>query len=344
MAVYMVERELPGITPEQLAQAQEAAISTSSQFTQEGKPVRYIRSTFLPDESRCFCLFEAPTRQLVRDVNEAAGLPVSRIVQALDLSPVLMLVLFAVSMLSAACGANPVAPERAIAPAAVANAVVGSTAAARPSDVCSNVDARVVATLSGGTATGTISGDINGPVSAVIQQVDPSGHDAAGALHLLMEHHYTNLSPLGRVDTSDHAVLAPVDPAGAVYRMNNQLTIVGGAGIYSEASGYLHTHGTVNLANGAIDLRLRGRVCVPAADDESDGGLDVTFGGEGIVPTGAGDNGPVPRHVRAEAVALQPDGTTVRAGVASGDFLEGDRRFVFMRRVCDCYDVGRWHH
>ena len=335
MAVYMVERELPGITPEQLAHAQEAAISTSSQFTKEGKPVRYIRSTFLPDDSRCFCLFEAPTRQLVRDVNEAAGLPVSRIVQALDLSPVLMLVVFALSMLSAACGGgNPLAPERATGSAAVANAGVRSTSAPRPSDVCSNVDARVVATLSGGAATGTISGDINGPVSAVIQQVEASGNDAAGALHLLMEHHYTNLSPFGRVDTSDHAVLAPVDPAGEVYRMNNQLTIVGGTGIYSEAFGFLHTHGTVSLASGAIDLRLQGRVCVPAADEGSDGRLDVTFG----------DNGPAPRHVRAEAVALQPVRQTVPVGGASGDFLERDRRFVFMRRGCDCYDVDRWHN
>ena len=311
MAVYMVERELPGITPEQLAHAQEAAISTSSRFTQEGKPVRYIRSTFLPDDSRCLCLFEAPTRQLVRDVNEAAGLPVSRIVQALDLSPVLTLVLFALSMLSAACGANPLAPERAIASAAVANAGVGSTSSARPSDVCSNVDARVVATLSGGVATGTISGDINGPVSAVIQQIEASGNDAAGALHLLMEHHYTNLSPFGRVDTSDHAVLAPVDPAGEVYRMNNQLTIVGGAGIYSEATGYFHTHGTVNSVTGAIDLRLQGRVCVPAADDESDGSLDETFGG---------------------------------AGSAAGYLPDADRRVVFARRAGDWYDVGRWHN
>ena len=123
MAVYMVERELPGITPEQLAQAQEAAISTSSRFTQEGKPVRYIRSTFLPDDSRCFCLFEAPTRQLVRDVNDAAGLPVSRIVQALDLSPLLTFVVLVLSMLSAACGTNPLAPERVIGSAAVAHAV-----------------------------------------------------------------------------------------------------------------------------------------------------------------------------------------------------------------------------
>ena len=87
MAVYMVERNLPGITLEQLGGAQKAAIDTSRRFTDEGKDVRYIRSTYVPGEARCMCLFEAPNAQRVRDVNEAAQLPFSRIVEALDLTP-----------------------------------------------------------------------------------------------------------------------------------------------------------------------------------------------------------------------------------------------------------------
>ncbi len=87
MSVYMADRNLPGITLEQLAEAQKAAIETSQHFTAEGKPVRYLRSTFLPDESRLMCLFEATDATLVRDVNEAAELPFVRIVEALDLAP-----------------------------------------------------------------------------------------------------------------------------------------------------------------------------------------------------------------------------------------------------------------
>jgi hypothetical protein len=87
MAVYMVERELPGITLEQLGGAQEAAIKTSHRFTEEGKPVRYIRSTYVPGEAKCMCLFEAPSAQRVKEVNEAAQIPFSRIVEALDLTP-----------------------------------------------------------------------------------------------------------------------------------------------------------------------------------------------------------------------------------------------------------------
>lgn len=87
MAVYMVERELTGITMEQLAAAQKAAIETGKRLTAEGKAVRYLRSTFVPGEARCMCLFEAPSAERVRELNESAKIPFSRIVEALDLTP-----------------------------------------------------------------------------------------------------------------------------------------------------------------------------------------------------------------------------------------------------------------
>ncbi|HEX4836172.1 MAG TPA: DUF4242 domain-containing protein [bacterium] len=87
MGVYMVDRNLPGVTLDQLAAAQKAAIETSQRFTAEGKPVRYIRSTFVPGEAHCMCLFEAPNAALVREVNEAAKIPFTRVVEAQDLTP-----------------------------------------------------------------------------------------------------------------------------------------------------------------------------------------------------------------------------------------------------------------
>jgi hypothetical protein len=83
----MVDRQLPGITMDKLAGAQQAAISTSQQFTNQGKAVRYIRSTFVPGEAHCMCLFEAPNAELVKEVNETAKLPFTRIIEALDLTP-----------------------------------------------------------------------------------------------------------------------------------------------------------------------------------------------------------------------------------------------------------------
>ena len=87
MAVYMADRSLPGITMEQLGQAQQAAISTSRQMTAEGTPVRYIRSMYVPEENHCMCLFEAGDSDAVRRVNEQAKIPFDRIVEALDLTP-----------------------------------------------------------------------------------------------------------------------------------------------------------------------------------------------------------------------------------------------------------------
>jgi hypothetical protein len=87
MGVYMVDRSVPGLDGEALEGAQRAAIETTERFRGEGKAVRYIRSTFVPSEDHLMCLFEAQSADLVREVNEAAGLPFSRIMEAQDLTP-----------------------------------------------------------------------------------------------------------------------------------------------------------------------------------------------------------------------------------------------------------------
>jgi hypothetical protein len=88
MPIFLVERELPGITLEQLAAAQKAAIAAGLELTASGIPVRYIRSMFVPGDSRCMCLFEAPNAENVRTANLRAQIPFTRIVAALDLTPV----------------------------------------------------------------------------------------------------------------------------------------------------------------------------------------------------------------------------------------------------------------
>ena len=87
MTVYLVERELKGITMDQLGAAQQRAISTSKEYQNQGKSVRYIRSTFIPGEERSMCLFEAPNAELVQQVNDEAKIPYVRIIEALDLTP-----------------------------------------------------------------------------------------------------------------------------------------------------------------------------------------------------------------------------------------------------------------
>jgi len=87
MSVYLVERDLPGVTLEQLAAAQKKAIQVGIELTAQGKEVRYIRSTFVPGEHKCMCLFAAPNSENVREANERAEIPFTRIVRAEDLTP-----------------------------------------------------------------------------------------------------------------------------------------------------------------------------------------------------------------------------------------------------------------
>ncbi len=87
MSIYAVQRKLPGITMDGLANAQKAAINTSNNFSERGTPVRYIRSNFYPDDCRCTCLFEANDVKSVKNVNEEASLPFEKIEEVLDLNP-----------------------------------------------------------------------------------------------------------------------------------------------------------------------------------------------------------------------------------------------------------------
>ena len=87
MAIYVVERTLPGITQAELTAVQQAAVEMSKKFTAQSRPVRYLRSVFIPSESQCLSLFEAESAGLVRDVNESAQIPFTRILEAIDLTP-----------------------------------------------------------------------------------------------------------------------------------------------------------------------------------------------------------------------------------------------------------------
>lgn len=86
MSVFMVERNLKGISMEDLAGAQQAAIATAKQMTDQGERISYIRSTFAPEDGRCMCLFDGESADQVRRLNDTAGLPYDKVVEAYDLT------------------------------------------------------------------------------------------------------------------------------------------------------------------------------------------------------------------------------------------------------------------
>lgn len=75
MPLFVVERFLPGMTPEALA-----ALVRDQQGL---GGVAYLHSTYVPADETCFCLVEAGSEQEVKEANTRARLPFERVVEAM---------------------------------------------------------------------------------------------------------------------------------------------------------------------------------------------------------------------------------------------------------------------
>jgi hypothetical protein len=51
---------------------------------QQGTPVRYLRSIFVPDDETCYLLFEAASAEAVREAALLAGLPFAHVAAAIE--------------------------------------------------------------------------------------------------------------------------------------------------------------------------------------------------------------------------------------------------------------------
>jgi hypothetical protein len=80
-SIFLVERYLPVTELDVLA----AAVARAAQVCAAGHGVRYLHSTYVPAEDTCFCVFQAPSEESVRAVNEAAHFDLDRIVSAIGL-------------------------------------------------------------------------------------------------------------------------------------------------------------------------------------------------------------------------------------------------------------------
>ena len=87
MALYVVTRELPGITPEALMSAGMRAKTCCSEMTEEGKAVRWVRSFFLPETAQTHCYFEAPSAGAVEEINQRARIPFVKITEVVEMTP-----------------------------------------------------------------------------------------------------------------------------------------------------------------------------------------------------------------------------------------------------------------
>jgi hypothetical protein len=87
VATFLVFRQLPGLTRDQYAAAQQAASEAARQASIGGPVVRYLGGFFIPGMGRVICLFCAESAEDVATVNERAGVPFTEVLEAIDLRP-----------------------------------------------------------------------------------------------------------------------------------------------------------------------------------------------------------------------------------------------------------------
>jgi Protein of unknown function (DUF4242) len=87
VATFVVLRQLPGVTRDQYAAAQQAAMDAASQSTSDGRMVQYLGGFFLPGVGRAICIFGADSAADIAMVNQQAGVPFTEVLEAIEMRP-----------------------------------------------------------------------------------------------------------------------------------------------------------------------------------------------------------------------------------------------------------------
>ncbi|HEX8598250.1 MAG TPA: nickel-binding protein [Chloroflexia bacterium] len=85
MAIYIVERFLPGMTQEQVEKIQQSEKNLTQAAESAGGQIRHIRTIYVPGEVHYMSMFEAADPESLRAANEEAELPFTRIIEAAEL-------------------------------------------------------------------------------------------------------------------------------------------------------------------------------------------------------------------------------------------------------------------
>jgi hypothetical protein len=86
MPSYIVEVYMPRSRAHEARATASRARAAAVQLSREGVPVRYVRTTFLPDDETCLHVFEAASAELVEAASSRAELGRARIVPAIEAS------------------------------------------------------------------------------------------------------------------------------------------------------------------------------------------------------------------------------------------------------------------
>lgn len=81
---FLVEHSWPGVTETEFAAAAERVQASAAELEREGKPVRHLHSTLVPDDEAAFCVLEAEDALLVEVTDVRAGVRFERLVEAVE--------------------------------------------------------------------------------------------------------------------------------------------------------------------------------------------------------------------------------------------------------------------
>jgi hypothetical protein len=84
MPRYLVESYVPRSRAREARAAARDARRAAEELVCEGTAVRYVRTTFLPDDETCFHIFEAASKEAVGEACRRAGIGTGRIVPAME--------------------------------------------------------------------------------------------------------------------------------------------------------------------------------------------------------------------------------------------------------------------
>ena len=86
MPSYLVEVYLPRSRAHEARATARRARAVAEELSREGVPIRYVRTTYLPDDETCFHLFEAASAEVVAEASRRAELGRARVVSAIEAS------------------------------------------------------------------------------------------------------------------------------------------------------------------------------------------------------------------------------------------------------------------
>jgi hypothetical protein len=82
MTEYLVELYVSKTNCAAIEAGWERLSRAAAELTDEGRPVRLVRSIFVPEDETCFLLVEARTAEVVRETARRARLACERVVEA----------------------------------------------------------------------------------------------------------------------------------------------------------------------------------------------------------------------------------------------------------------------